>query len=107
MKITVIGTGYVGLVVGTCFTSVRDLISAFKHGTGENHPLLSGGKPFIRRAHGFGISQSGRFLREFTYWGFNEDEKGRKVFDGIIPHVSGSGLGSFNHRFAQPTRHAA
>jgi hypothetical protein len=28
------------------------------------------------------------------------------VFDGLIPHVAGGGLGSFNHRFAQPTRHA-
>jgi hypothetical protein len=93
------------LVQGTGFTALRDLISAFKYGQGESNPLLVDGKPVIRRAHGFGVSQSGRFLREFLYWGFNEDERGRKVFDGVIPHVSGSGLGSFNHRFAQPTRH--
>ncbi len=94
------------LVHGTCFTTVRDLIAAFKHGTGQNNPLTHDGKPIIKRAHGFGVSQSGRFLREFVHAGFNEDEAGRKVFDGIIPHVSGSGMGSFNHRFAQPTRHA-
>lgn len=94
------------LVQGTGFTAVRDLISALKHGTGKGHPLLVDGRPAIRRAHGFGVSQSGRFLREFLYWGFNRDERGRKVFDGLVPHVSGSGLGSFNHRFAQPTRHA-
>jgi len=93
------------LVMGSGFTAVRDLISAFKYGGGEANPLLADGKPAIRRAHGFGVSQSGRFLREFLYWGFNEDEQGRKVFDGVIPHVSGSGMGSFNHRFAQPTRH--
>ncbi len=93
------------LVHGTCFTAVRDLISAIKHGGGENNPLLVDGQPAIRRAHGFGVSQSGRFLREFLYWGFNEDEHGRQVFDGLIPHVTGAGLGSFNHRFAQPTRH--
>ena len=95
------------LVHGVCFASVRDLIAAFKTGTGPGNPLVSDGKPVIRRAHGFGVSQSGRFLRELLNSGFNEDEKGRKVFDGLIPHVSGSGLGSFNHRFAQPTRHAA
>lgn len=95
------------LVMGTGLTSVRDLISAFKHGSGRDNPLLSDGRSVIQRAHGFGVSQSGRFLREFMYWGFNEDEQGRPVFDGVIPHVSGSGLGSFNHRFAQPTRHAA
>ena len=95
------------LVHGTCFTSLRDLISAFKSGSGRDNPLLVDGKPVIDRAYGFGVSQSGRFLREFVYWDFNQDENGRQVFDGLIPHVSGSGLGSFNHRFAQPTRHAA
>jgi photosystem II stability/assembly factor-like uncharacterized protein len=95
------------LVMGTGFTAVRDLISSLKHGTGKNNPLLTDdGQAVIERAHSFGVSQSGRFLREFVYWDFNADENGRKVFDGIIPHVSGSGMGSFNHRFAQPTRHA-
>lgn len=94
------------LVLGTCFTTVRDLISALKHGTGQHNPLVVSGQPLIKRAHGFGVSQSGRFLREMVYSGFNADESGRQVFNGIIPHVSGSGLGSFNHRFAQPTRHA-
>ncbi|MGB0579991.1 MAG: alpha/beta hydrolase domain-containing protein, partial [Limisphaerales bacterium] len=94
------------VVMGTCFSSVRDLVSALKHGMGKNNPLLVDGRSPIRRAHSHGVSQSGRFLREMMYWDFNADEEGRKVFDGIIPHVSGSGLGSFNHRFAQPTRHA-
>ena len=94
-------------VMGVCFPAVRDLMSALKHGSGADNPLLLNGQPVVKRAHGFGVSQSGRFLREMLYWGFNEDERGRQVFDGVIPHVSGSGLGSFNHRFAQPTRHAA
>ncbi len=94
------------VVMGTCFTSVRDLVAALKHGSGQSNPLLVEGKSSIRRAYSYGVSQSGRFLREMAYWDFNVDEQGRKVFDGIIPHVSGSGLGSFNHRFAQPTRHA-
>ena len=94
------------LVMGVGFTSVRDLIAAIKAGSGEGNPLTKAGTPVIRRAHGFGVSQSGRFLREFLYSGFNEDELGRQVFDGLIPHVAGGGLGSFNHRFAQPTRHS-
>jgi hypothetical protein len=88
------------LVHGVCFAGVRDLVSALKHAEGEGNPL--GGK--IARAHGFGVSQSGRFLRELLYWGLNEDEQSRAAFDGLIPHVAGGGLGSFNHRFAQPTR---
>lgn len=104
------------LVHGVCFAGVRDLITALKHGDGTGNPFVvppsggrqsppQGGTTNFARAHGFGVSQSGRFLREFLYSGFNEDEHCRKVFDGLIPHVSGSGLGSFNHRFAQPTRH--
>jgi hypothetical protein len=93
------------IVQGVCFAGVRDLISSLRTGAGENNPLLADGKPVIQRAYGFGVSQSGRFLREMVYWGFNEDEQGKRVFDGVIPHVSGAGLGSFNHRFAQPTRH--
>lgn len=93
------------LVHGVGFAAVRDLVSACRHGTGQNNPLGAEGKTPITRALGFGVSQSGRFLREFVYSGFNADESGRRVFDGIMPHVSGSGLGSFNVRFAQPTRH--
>jgi hypothetical protein len=95
------------LVMGTGFTAVRDLVSALKYGGGEHNPLAAPARSPFRAAYGFGVSQSGRFLREFLYWGLNEDEQGRKVFDGVIPHVAGGGLGSFNHRFAQPTRHAA
>ena len=55
---------------------------------------------------GLGISQSGRFLRHFLAQGFNADEEGRQVFDGLFIHVAGAGVGSFNHRFAQPSRDA-
>lgn len=41
----------------------------------------------------------------FLYDGFNADERGRQVFDALMPHVAGAGLGFFNHRFASPTRH--
>ncbi|MBW3599425.1 MAG: hypothetical protein KY475_19410, partial [Planctomycetes bacterium] len=91
------------LVHGVCFAAVRDLMAALKHGEGKGNPLLRDGKPAFERTHGFGVSQSGRFLRELLYSGFNEDERGRRVFDGLMPHVAGGGLGSFNHRFAQPT----
>ncbi len=93
------------LVHGVCFASVRDLISALKHGGGEQHPFAKDAAARFNRALGFGVSQSGRFLREFLQSGFNADESGKRVFEGLMPHVAGGGLGSFNHRFAQPTRH--
>jgi hypothetical protein len=88
-------------VVGVGPAAVRDTISRLKYGAAPELGLASGA---IKRAIGFGISQSGRFLRTYLYYGFNEDESHRKVFDGVMPHVAGAGRGSFNHRFAQPSR---
>jgi alpha/beta hydrolase family protein len=55
-----------------------------------------------RLAYVFGISQSGRFLRQFLHDGFNADERERRVFDAVWPHIAGAGQGSFNERFAMP-----
>src|SRR5262249_25968528 len=94
------------LVQGLGYAAVRDLVSFLRYNTGSGNPLRAAdGRPAIRRAHAFGVSQSGRFLRNFLYLRFNADETGRKVFDALIPHVAGGGLGFFNPRFAQPTRH--
>lgn len=85
---------------------IRDLVSFLKHDRYEQNPLrLGDDKSAIERAYGFGTSQSGRCLRQFLYDGFNADEAGRQVFDGVMPHVAGAGMGFFNHRFASPTRH--
>jgi len=86
-------------VVGLGLAAVRDLASFFKY---QRDALVS-----VPRAYGFGISQSGRFLRHFLYQGFNADEQDRQVFDGIDAHVAGGGHGSFNHRFAEPSRDAS
>jgi hypothetical protein len=60
----------------------------------------------VKYAIGWGVSQSGRVLRHFVYQGFNEDERGRRVFDGLIDQFGGAGRGSFNHRFGQASRDA-
>jgi hypothetical protein len=93
------------VLVGLGPAAVRDMISFLKYGV-PNQPIfvLSDSRRFIKRAIGFGTSQSGRFLRTFLYYGFNRDEQGRQVFDGVWAHVAGAGRGSFNHRFAQPSR---
>lgn len=51
----------------------------------------------------FGSSQSGRFLRTFMYYGFNTDERGNQVFDGIWGHIAGGARLSLNERGATPT----
>jgi len=88
----VVYTGKDPVVVGLGPAAVRDYISYIKH-NGE-----------VKRAIAFGTSQSGRFLRTYVYDGFNADEQGRQVFDGVWAHVAGAGRGNFNYRFAQPSR---
>jgi hypothetical protein len=92
-------------VLGLGFTGVRDLVSFLRYGThdddGTPNPLHQG----ITQAYAWGRSQSGRFLREFVYRGWNQDMSGRRVFDGIMPHVTGAGRVTLNYRFAQPGRY--
>jgi hypothetical protein len=88
-------------VLGCGLAGTRDLISFFKYDTSTENP-----SPGLRHAIGWGVSQSGRFLRHFLYEGFNADEQGRRVFDGVFDQVGGAGRGSFNHRFGQASRDA-
>jgi Alpha/beta hydrolase domain len=86
------------VVAGGGFAAIRDFASYAKHDRDAITP--------VARVYGEGISQDGRFLRDFLYEGFNADEEGRIVLDGVLAHVAGAGRGSFNYRFAQPSRDA-
>jgi Alpha/beta hydrolase domain len=86
------------VVAGGGFAAVRDFASYAKHVSDAITPAA--------RVYGEGISQNGRFLRDFLYQGFNADEQGRIALDGVLAHVAGAGRGSFNYRFAQPSRDA-
>src|SRR5262249_4290923 len=87
-------------VLGIGYASVRDLVSFLHH----RRSAAEVGE--IRHALGFGVSQSGRFLRHFLDLGMNEDESGRKVFDGVFSHVAGAGKVFANHSFGMPGRTA-
>jgi hypothetical protein len=91
-------------VLGIGFASVRDLVSFLRYQPTDN-PLLGDGAE-IRHAIGFGVSQSGRFLRHFLELGMNRDVRGRRVFDGVFSHVAGAGKVFANHRFGMPGRTA-
>src|SRR5438552_3213717 len=88
-------------VVGLGPAAIRDVVTMLKYKSADALSIPAGA---ITRATAFGISQSGRFLRTYLYYGFNRSEDNRKVFDGVIAQVAGAGRGSFNHRFAQPSR---
>jgi hypothetical protein len=86
------------VVAGGGFAAIRDFAAYAKHTPDALTPAA--------RIFGEGISQNGRFLRDFLYQGFNADEEGRMALDGVLAHVAGAGRGSFNYRFAQPSRDA-
>jgi hypothetical protein len=88
-------------VAGVGAAAIRDVIAHLKYSSADALSMPAGS---IQRAIAFGVSQSGRFLRTYLYYGFNEDEQHRKVFDGVMAHVAGGGRGSFNLRFSQPSR---
>ena len=83
------------VVAGVGLAAFRDAASAFRYRSDL---------PFRGRAtYLFGVSQTGRFARQFLYDGFNADENGRRVFDAVWAHIAGAARGSFNERFAAPS----
>ena len=94
-------------VMGLGFAATRDFISWLRHApAGQGNPLADiGSAPCERDGKGacanpqggtfssavaFGGSQSGRYLRDFLWQGFNRDLAGSRVFDGVIPFIPGA-----------------
>jgi hypothetical protein len=94
------------IVMGLGFAAMRDAISFLRYETadaaGTANPLAFQGLP--ETALSIGISQSGRMLRDLLYQGFNEDTRGRIVFDGMHPDIAGSRKTFTNYAFGQPGR---
>lgn len=91
-------------VMGLGFAATRDVVSFLRNeiadAAGSPNPVAGR----IDRAIGFGLSQSGRYLHDYLYLGFNADEAGRTVFEGLMPHISGGKKTFTNYRFSQPGR---
>ena len=94
------------IVMGLGFVAMRDTLSFLRYNMtddmGRQNPFGGSGLPVV--AITIGISQSGRFLRDFLYQGFNEDVAGRIVFDGLHPNIAGSRKTFTNYQFGQPGR---
>jgi len=85
-------------VLGIGFAATRDVVGWIRH-----QGMEIAGRP-VQHTLAFGISQAGRYLRDHIAQGFNGDENGRRVFDGILTHVAGIGRVFFNTPFGQPFR---
>ena len=85
---------------GLGLAATRDLVAYLRYSDNPDNPTNGD----IEQAFAFGVSQSGRFLRQFIYLDFNFDNLGREVFDGIMPHVAGGMRGEFNQRFGQASK---
>jgi hypothetical protein len=83
-------------VNGIGFAATRDIVSHLRQ-----HPI---DERRITHTLAFGISQAGRTLRDHIAQGFNADENGARVFDGVLSHVAGIGRLFHNTPFAQPFR---
>ncbi len=90
-------------LVGLGFLAVRDAAAWLRWASAASGNPCAGE---IERAYLFGVSQSGRFVRQMLFLGLDEDEQGRMVFDALIPHVAGGRRGEFNLRFGQPSLNA-
>jgi hypothetical protein len=88
---------------GLAFAATSDVISWLRGSPGHEAEVLLEG---VDHVLGVGISQSGRFLRDLIWQGFNTDESGARVLDGAIPHIAGSRKSFTNARFAQPGRYS-
>ena len=87
-------------VQGLGFAATRDLVSFLRH---DPEGEAATGGP-ITHALAIGFSQAGRYLRHHISSGFNRDEQGRRVFDGIHSHIAGIGRVFFDVPFGQPAR---
>jgi hypothetical protein len=82
-------------VAGLGFAAVRDAAAWLKYAPDATVSA--------KYAFAFGQSQTGRWLRDFVYEGFNTDERNRKAFDALMPHIGGAGGIDLDRRWSTPT----
>ena len=89
------------LVLGIGLAATRDLGAFFRYETADAAGTPNPVAGRITHAISEGSSQSGTFLRLSLLLGFNQDERGRIVWDGMNPHIAAR-FTDLNRRFAFP-----
>lgn len=100
------------IVMGLAYAVTRDLAAFLRFenadDTGSPNPVAKPGQATpARLAYAYGASSTGMYMRDFLYLGFNEDEKGRKLFDGVFINTGGANRLFANVEFAHPTFYSA
>jgi hypothetical protein len=92
------------VVAGVGFAATRDFLSFLRYAAaddlGNANPLAG----HVEHTYTFTVSQPARYLNDFQTLGFNEDEAGRRVIEGILNWLGGGNGVALNFRFAQPGR---
>ena len=92
------------VVAALGLAATRDLVSFLRHAVkdeaGNANPLAGD----VRNTFSFSISQPSRTLNDLLAFGFNEDEQGRRVIDGMLKWTGGGNGDQINYRFAQTGR---
>jgi hypothetical protein len=89
------------LVLGIGLAATRDLLSFLRYAEKDDDGTPNPVAGLVRRAIGFGTSQSGNFIKTFLHLGFNQDESKRIVWDGANPNIAAR-QNPLNFRFAIP-----
>ncbi len=86
-------------ISGLGYVTTRDFVSFLRKAAmddaGTPNPVAG-----VSRTLCHGYSISGQYLRDFVYQGFNEDEQGKQVCDGMMVHSAGAQKAALNYRFA-------
>ena len=91
-------------VNGLGFAAIRDFNSFLRYATADDSGTPNPLAGDVTRIYTETSSQPARTLNDFTHLGFNEDEDGNKVFDGMMQWIgAGDGI-NMNYRWSQTKR---
>jgi hypothetical protein len=92
------------VVSGLGLAATRDFIAFLRHATADDSGTMNPVRGQVRYAYSYAVSQSARYINDLQTFGFNEDEQGQRVLDGVLNWIGGGSGANVNYRFAQPGR---
>ena len=91
-------------VNGLGFAAIRDFNSFLRYATADDFGTPNPLAGDVTRIYTETSSQPARTLNDFVHLGFNQDEGGKKVFDGMLQWIgAGDGI-NMNYRWSQTKR---